>query len=191
MTAFKHGVKHCIPICGVCLASSLSSFTLAVRSDTSHGRNAGAVVTLIRYSITVSLREDRQTTYVSSRRKDRTDKLILCFTHTWSLRQSTVYVTVSLELDTLHVKIEYKHLKASAKCINVNIKPVVLNGWVANQKWAADLLWFWEAKSKKQLKINLVPDAKAAENHCIMPHALDIIDNMFRRSCSVTIINWP
>lgn len=31
-------------------------------------------------------------------------------------------------------------------------------------------------KSKK-LKVNLVPDAKAAENHCIMPHALHIIDN--------------
>lgn len=43
------------PIWGVCAARALSILTLGVRSDTSHGLNSGAVVTLIRYSITVSL----------------------------------------------------------------------------------------------------------------------------------------
>lgn len=32
------------------------------------------------------------------------DKLIMFSTHIWSLRQSTVYTTFSLELDTLHIK---------------------------------------------------------------------------------------
>lgn len=39
----------------LCAAVALSIFTLDVRSDTSHGRNSWAVVTLIKYSITVSL----------------------------------------------------------------------------------------------------------------------------------------
>lgn len=44
-----------IPICGFWLARARSTFTLEVSSDNSHGRNSGAVVTLIRYSMTVSL----------------------------------------------------------------------------------------------------------------------------------------
>lgn len=32
------------------------------------------------------------------------DKLIIFTTHIWSLRQSTVYTTFSLELDTLHIE---------------------------------------------------------------------------------------
>lgn len=43
------------PIWVLCAACALSTFTFGVRSDTSHERNSGAVVTLIKYSITVSL----------------------------------------------------------------------------------------------------------------------------------------
>lgn len=44
-----------IPICGLWSATALSILSLGVRSDNSQGLKSGAVVTLIRYSITPSL----------------------------------------------------------------------------------------------------------------------------------------
>lgn len=50
---------QCPPNWGFCATCALSSLTLGLRSDTSQGRNSGAVVTLIRNSITVSLRNNQ------------------------------------------------------------------------------------------------------------------------------------
>lgn len=55
----QHGSINISPIWGLWAAWALSRITLGVRSNTSHGRNSGAVVTLIRNSITVSLHLNR------------------------------------------------------------------------------------------------------------------------------------
>lgn len=65
------------PIWALCPAWALSTMTLGVRSDTSHGRNSCAVVTLIRYSITVSLLKDMKTKSLFFKAKKCADNILL------------------------------------------------------------------------------------------------------------------